>query len=503
MAFARLGSLKRFSDDLDACCRTATCNAEVRQIGQSPRSSTILEQNETRRHTVAFAQEAFARIRETLLADAPLESARFLLAHAIRSPQNRWRLLPYTTLAPTASEYLDRTSSSIELSPAFVGRVLQQGRSAGSAIIMVHSHPFPGLTGPSSVDTEGESVLVPVIQQRIPGVAHGRIIIGPQSTHSAVFLPQEPPIPADVIEVGASIVHWPEFEAEGHAADDSGQYDRQVRAFGSHGQRYLAALRIGIVGLGGTGSVVAQQLAHLGVTDFVLIDPDAIETTNLNRVVGASPNQVGVPKVLVAEQMIRRINPTAKTDALREDIRDASTVRRLLDVDFFFCCTDSQGSRAVLNQFAYQYLVPGIDLGVVIDAREGRVSHISARVQMLAPGLACLVCGELLDSEEVRRDLLSDEARKNDQYILGNAIPQPSVISINSLAASNAVTMFLGAVVGMPVPSRHQLLRLQVGTTADVHVTQNPACYVCSPLGAAGRGDTWPAPGRLRPEQSV
>jgi len=340
-----------------------------------------------------------------------------------------------------------------------------------------------------------------VIQQRIPSVAHGRLIIGPQSTHSALFLPHEPPLPAEIVEVGSSIVQWPEFaEPKEGAAGVSAQYDRQVRAFGSHGQRQLGALRIAIVGLGGTGSVVAQQLAHLGVTDFVLIDPDALETTNLNRVVGASPNQVGMAKVLVAEEMIRRINPTAKTEALREDIRDSSTVRRLLDVDFFFCCTDSQGSRAVLNQFAYQYLVPGIDLGVVIDARDGRVSHVSARVQMLAPGLACLVCGEILDSEEVRRDLLSDQARKRDPYILGTAIPQPSVISINSLAASNAVTMFLGAVVGMPVPSRHQRLRLQVGTTADVHVDQNPACYVCGPLGAVGRGDTWSVPGRVLPE---
>ena len=49
----------------------------------------------------------------------------------------------------------------------------------------------------------------------------------------------------------------------------------------------LQMLRVGVVGLGGTGSAVAQQLAHLGVTKYTLIDRDDIDVTNLNRLIGA------------------------------------------------------------------------------------------------------------------------------------------------------------------------------------------------------------------------
>ena len=78
-------------------------------------------------------------------------------------------------------------------------------------------------------------------------------------------------------------------------------FDRQVRAFGADGQLKLQRLRVAIVGLGGTGSLIAQQLVHLGVRDFILVDPDVIESTNLNRVANAFQDDIGQPKVKIAE----------------------------------------------------------------------------------------------------------------------------------------------------------------------------------------------------------
>jgi hypothetical protein len=453
------------------------------------------------RHVIVFPEGDFSSVRADVLAAAPLEASRFVLVHPVRTPAGNWRLLSYRTMEPLAADYLDQSNSSIKLSPRFVGEVLQAARTDGAGVLMLHSHPFPGVASPSSVDLNGEQKLVPALQKRVPNVPHGRVIVSPTSTHCALFLDGNSFVKAKVVEVGRSVVSWEEHDHSNVAAD-GGQYDRQVRAFGAAGQERLATLRVAIVGLGGTGSVVAQQLAHLGVRNFVLIDPDNIEVTNLNRLVGSSLANVGVPKVMSADQMIRGVQPDAIVSALKEDIRDVPTVRRLLDVDFFFCCTDSQGSRAVLNQFAYQYLVPGIDIGVAIDLTKGRDAHISARVQMLSAGLACLVCGEILDPEAVRRDLLSDEARRDDRYIIGGTVLQPSVISINSIAASHAVTMFLAAVTGIPVTSRHQRLRIHAGISSHIHVNPNPACYVCAPSAAFGRGDSWPTPGRVRADRS-
>jgi hypothetical protein len=167
-----------------------------------------------------------------------------------------------------------------------------------------------------------------------------------------------------------------------------------------------------------------------------------------------------------------------------------------LDVDAFLCCTDSQGSRAVLTQLAYQYALPGIDIGVVISASDGRVTRVSGRVQMLSPGAACLLCGAVLDPEAVRRDLLTDEARAADRYVIGDAVAQPAVVSINSAATSLAITMLLSAVTGVPFGTRQLRLRLESGVVSSVSTTPAERCPWCSEHGALLRGDTWPMPGR-------
>jgi len=256
-------------------------------------------------------------------------------------------------------------------------------------------------------------------------------------------------------------------------------------------------MRVGIVGLGGTGSVVLEQLAHLGVNRFLLVDPDVVDRTNLNRLIGASESDVDKPKVEVAATHAKQINPRTQVETRLGSVLLASVAEELVDTDFVFCCTDSQGSRAVLNQFAYQYLVPVIDMGVAIVAANGNISHIAGRTQMLSPGLGCLVCGDLLNPEAVRVDLLTEFERAADPYIVGVHEPAPAVISLNATIASMAVTMFLSAAVG--VPSHARLINYNgiTGITRAAVISQHPTCIACSLRGALARANEWPLPARL------
>ena len=61
---------------------------------------------------------------------------------------------------------------------------------------------------------------------------------------------------------------------------------------GKTSEQDLKATRVGIIGLGGGGSHVVQQLAHIGVEKYVLVDPDTIDETNLNRLVGGTLQDV-------------------------------------------------------------------------------------------------------------------------------------------------------------------------------------------------------------------
>jgi hypothetical protein len=232
------------------------------------------------------------------------------------------------------------------------------------------------------------------------------------------------------------------------------------------------------------------------VGHLLLIDPDVVEESNLNRLVGASRENVGQPKAAVAAHYVESIRPDVHTEPVIGSVLQAVTARRLADVDFFFCCTDSYGSRAVLSQLAYQYLVPCIDTGVSITVQQARISHITGRVQMLAPGLSCLTCAGLLDADAVRRDLMTDYERQSDPYFMGAHEPQPAVISLNGTVVSLAVTMFLAAVTSIPAEARYQLYNGITGTVRAVKHTPDATCIVCSAAGALARGDEWPLPAR-------
>src|SRR6185312_10731205 len=107
---------------------------------------------------------------------------------------------------------------------------------------------------------------------------------------------------------------------EGSSRPLSAAFDRNVRAFGPIIQDTLRSLRVGIVGCGGTGSATAEQLVRLGVRTFTLVDPEELAESNVTRLYGSNPNQVGQPKVDVVAQNLRSIAPDADVTAFQSTI---------------------------------------------------------------------------------------------------------------------------------------------------------------------------------------
>ena len=92
--------------------------------------------------------------------------------------------------------------------------------------------------------------------------------------------------------------------------------DRQS-FLGPDSDEILNHARVGIFGLGGGGSHVVQQLAHVGIGHFVIADSDVITSTNLNRLVGGTLKDVerSISKVEIAKRLIKSINPTARVSS--------------------------------------------------------------------------------------------------------------------------------------------------------------------------------------------
>ena len=234
------------------------------------------------------------------------------------------------------------------------------------------------------------------------------------------------------------------------ARESGDQHDRQVRMFGAAGQHILRASKVAVVGLGGVGSLVVEYLARLGVGHIVLIDPDAIETSNLSRVVGATRADVetGQLKTQIAIRHAREMAHDARLQPIAGDVAKRSVAETLRDCDFIFLAADSMRARLVVNALAHQYLVPAIQMGAKVRrGLRGGLDDAMSAVRHVRPGTGCLWCNGLIDPTQLAIEAKSDRERKEQAY--GVHEPDPSVITLNAVAAAHAVNDFLFDFLGL------------------------------------------------------
>jgi hypothetical protein len=216
-----------------------------------------------------------------------------------------------------------------------------------------------------------------------------------------------------------------------------GDFSRQG-FLGPDAEQILGNLRVTIVGLGGGGSHVAQQLAHIGVGEIRLIDPDAIEDSNLNRLVGATQADVdnSTPKVDIAERLIKGIRPWIKVQKAKADWQ--AMPHLIADAHILFGCIDGYRQRKFLEVAARKYGISHVDIGM--DVTRVGDSNFAVAGQMIVthPALPCMNCIGFLTPKRL-------EQEENDY---GDAGINPQVVWTNGTLASIAV----GALVRLVTP---------------------------------------------------
>lgn len=204
--------------------------------------------------------------------------------------------------------------------------------------------------------------------------------------------------------------------------------DRQS-FLGPNSDAILDAATIGIVGLGGGGSHVAQQTAHMGIGGCVNADPDVIEDTNTNRLIGGTLADVAVslPKVGIAERLIRGLHPNARIISVQDDWRTA--VDDFKRCDGIVGAVDGFNEREQLERFARRHLIPYIDIGMDVHDLGKKGFLVSGQVILSMPGAPCLRCCGFITDER-----LEQEAKR-----YGAAGSRPQVVWSNGVLASTAV----------------------------------------------------------------
>ena len=96
------------------------------------------------------------------------------------------------------------------------------------------------------------------------------------------------------------------------------QFSRTELLIGKENLEKLKNSKVAIFGIGGVGSFVLEALARAGIGNFILVDKDNVDLSNLNRQIIATRKTVGKPKVEVAKERILEINPNAEVEIYKE-----------------------------------------------------------------------------------------------------------------------------------------------------------------------------------------
>lgn len=419
-------------------------------------------------------------------------------------------------LAQDGVDYVSGTRGYRMLTAAFVrDRVLDCQRE-GLGYLAIHCHGGTNRVGFSSDDLASHERGYPALLGILEDKPVGALVFARDAVAGDIWLPDGRRVELDHARLIESPIRTLRAAPSSTVLADP-TYDRQSRLFGDHGQAILASQKVGVIGAGGAGSLVVEYLARLGVGHLVVVDPERIDATNLPRIVGSRRrdtlpwltngtrpewlrqlgHRMSTAKVAIAKRVAKQANPKIEFEAIYDDVTRDAVAERLIDCDYLVLAADSAQARLVVNAIVHQYLIPGVQVGVKIQLDDnGVVRDIFSVVRPLQPGTMCLWCNPpLISPARLQEEALTPLQRRQQRYVEDDEVAAPSVITLNALAASQAVNDYMLITVGLAgAGSEWKWTRTHpaASRTTDRMVCESPRqdsdCPECGLSGRLGAG---------------
>lgn len=436
------------------------------------------------------------------IASHPKETAGVMLAGVAEAPNGDIRLLVRYMRWVGKAAYSRRERYGLTIKSEGYVHALAEAETIGATCIWVHTHPGQGASPrPSKHDRIVDGEIADLFRLRSGSPYYGTLILSPHSTGLAFigYLQREGSDAVQIERLWQVGNRWRLVRAYDSSMPQlSPIFDRNVRAFGAAIQQTLGDLTIGIVGCGGTGSSVAEQLVRLGVRHLILVDPDELSESNLTRVYGSTVSDVGKPKVQVLKHHLMRIAPDLRCEPVKSMVTLESAARHLIQCDVVFGCTDDNAGRLVLSRLATYLLTPVIDCGVLLSSdADGQLTGIDGRVTILSPGQACLICRDRIDLARAGAELLTPDERvrrQDEGYAPALAQTEPAVVAFTTLVGATAVSELLERLIGYgPDPRPSEILLRCHEREISTNIAEPRIRHYCHPSsGKLGIGMTQP-----------
>lgn len=413
----------------------------------------------------------FTELKRHLFPGDGDEHGAVIAVGAAQSPRGRRLLARQLFIAEDGVDYIPGQHGYRALTANFVARVSHFCAQNRLGYLAVHCHGGRDEVGFSDVDLASHRRGYPALLDIMDGRPVGALVFAENAVAGNIWSQNgiEPLELATIVGLNHQRL-YPVLPQHPTISDEI--YRRQSLLFGARGQAILRGAKVGILGLGGVGSLINEWVARLGVGEIVAVDFDRVAPSNRPRLVGAAPwdtldflltsrwlwlrrfgERLSRHKVRIARRVALGANPQIRYHAIVGREVDAPVAAELKDADFLFLCADSMQSRLMFNALVHQYLIPGVQIGskVSLDPDSGDILDVFsvARPVLPEPGGGCLWCNQLISPARLQEEALPEEQRRRQAYVDDPAIEVPSVVTLNALAASAAANEFMFSLVGL------------------------------------------------------
>ena len=476
------------------------------------------------RWTLTVPEPMAARLHRHLFPGDHDEHGAVLLAGVARRGNTLRLLARELYLAEDGRDYVAGQRGYRMLRGEFIRDHILRARDERLVYLAIHNHVGKGSVGFSGDDLASQRRGYPALLDITNGLPVGALVFAEDAIAGNLWFSPTQRLEMDEAQIIGvrRVVRTASPRARSFVPDKS--YDRQSRIFGDAGQALLKSLTVGVIGVGGLGTLLVEYLARLGVGRLVVADPDRVAITNLPRLPHATRfdartfltaanrpawmrrlgAKLAVRKVDLAARICRRANPFMDVVPIFGDVTDATVADAFLDCDYLFLAADSMQARLVFNAIVFQYGIPGCQVGskVVTDKNTGAVLDVFSVVRPVVPERGCLMCNELISGAKLQEEALSTEDRQRQRYVDDPAVIAPSVITLNAVAAAHAANDFLFSMTGLTLPSAtadYQRFLPRERSIVDEDVQQRRACSECGLADHSrfARGDARRLPTRM------
>jgi hypothetical protein len=416
---------------------------------------------------------------------------------------NKMILCVHSVIPIPYEECITRDDKSVKWETTTLFPVMEKIIKENLAVVKIHSHP-EHCNEFSVTDDRSDKLFYQSVCGWTTNELHASLIMLPSGKIFGRTIDSTGRfLPLDTVSVaGDEIQFWRTGKSEGSYSEEN---KRNLQTFGEGTIANLQHLSAAVVGCSGTGSIVIQQLARLGIGNLVLVDPDQVERKNLNRIVGATAEDARMAnlKVNVMRRIVGEIGMGTTVEAYGENIFPSERViRAVSECDLIFGCVDGVIGRHILNKIATFYSIPYFDIGVKLEADgKGGINGIFGTVHYMQPDGSDLLdrgvytlsdlgsAFQFMKNPKVYSDRLKDGYIKNTD---GIAVERPAVISVNMQIASIAINEFLARIHSYRIEDNKEYAIHRIDLVNVMEPVEEEPEASASAVRNVGRGDVKP-----------